>query len=254
MSTPTPVRYRRFLPYWAVFQTDLRAAPKNWVWRTWVIAAVIAGVLYLTHRFAVYREAMLVQTVDKVVANLLHWTALGTITLVVAFSSGAIAPERGNLADSVLCRGISRYQYFLAKLHARLFAVLGTYFVFTLLLLTVAVFVFPGALTPTGCAAALGAIGAILAAVVCCGVTASALCGSTVLAVVLLWVGLYALGFVLTLLPKDYLTPDRLIDALPAVLRGYFDRVEMWRLIAASLAAAAVATLTGLVKFARSDV
>src|SRR4051794_28810365 len=222
-KTPA-LRYRRWLPYWAVFQTDLRHTPRNWVWRVWVFASVVAAVLYLTHRFAVYREAGFFQTVDKVVANLLHWMALGTVTLIVAFTSGAIATERGSLADAVLCRGISRYQYFMAKLNARLVAVLGTYLVMTLSILGIAFFVFPGLLTPTGCAFALGALAALLTAIVCLGVATSALCGSTVLSVSLLWVGLYSLGFFLTFLPEHFVTPDRLIDGLPKILRGTIDR------------------------------
>lgn len=253
ISTP-PLRYYRFLPYLAVLQTDLRQTPKNWVWRTWVFASVIASLLYLTHRFAVYREARIVQTVDSVIANLLHWTALGTITLVVAFTSGAIATERGSLADSILCRGISRYQYFLAKLHSRLLSVIGTYLLLTVAVLCVAAFEFPGLVTVTGCMAALGAIAAILAAIVCLGVTTSALCGSTVLTVSLLWVALYSAGFFLTFLPDGYITPDRLIEQLPKILRGIFDRTELWRLTIVSLAAAAAATTLGLVRFARSDV
>jgi hypothetical protein len=224
------------------------------VWRTWVIASLIAASLYLTHRFAMYRDAKFVQTVDKVVGNLLHWSALGTVTLVIAFVSGAIAAERGSLADSVLCRGISRYQYFVAKLHARLASVLGTYFVLAGGVLAISAFLFPGLVTWTGCAAGLGAIAAILAAIVCCGVAISALCTSPMLSVSLLWVSLYAIAFVLTFLPDSYLTPDRLIDALPKVFRGEFDRDELWRLTATALAASGLAAFCGMIKFSRSDV
>ena len=44
------------------------------------------------------------------------------------------------MADSVLSRGISRYQYFLGKWHARLVTMLGTFFVLGLLMLTSALF------------------------------------------------------------------------------------------------------------------
>lgn len=253
-SITVRVKYYRLLPYLAVLQTDLRQTPRNWVWRTWVFASLAAAALYLTHRFAIYREVKIVETVDKVIANLLHWSGLGTVTLIVAFTSGAIATERGTLADSILCRGISRYQYFLAKLHARLISVLTTFFVLTGLVIGCAAFVFPGLVTPTGCAAALAAIAAILTAIVCCGVATSALCGSTVLSVSLLWVTLYTLGFALTFLPATYLTPDRLIDTLPKVLRGMFDRTEYWRLMQYTLGTAVVATLIGLIGFSRADV
>jgi hypothetical protein len=255
-ATPTnaPIKYYRWLPYWAVLQTDLRQTTQNWVWRVWVLASIAAATLYLTHRFAVYREAKFVLTVDKVVANLLSWTALGTVTLVVAFCSGAIATERGTLADSILCRGISRYQYFLAKLHSRLITVIGTYLVLTGGVITVAAFAFPGLVTPTGCAAALAGLGCLLAAVVCFGVTTSALCGSTVLSVSLLWIGLYTLGFALTFLPDSYLTPDRMIDAVPKMLQGLFNREELYRTIGYAVLAGAASTVIGLVGFARTDV
>lgn len=253
-KAPTKFRYYSWLPFLAVFQTDLRSTTRNWVWRTWVFTSLGAAVLYLTHRFAVYREAGWVLTVDKVVANLLHWTALATVTLVVAFTCGAIATERGSLADSVLCRGISRYQYFFAKLHARLLAVLGTYLILAGGLLGVAAFVFPGLVTLTGCAAAIGSLGAVLAAIVCCGVATSAVCGSTVISVTLLWVTLYGIGFGLTFLPVGYVTPDRLIDAAPRVLRGEFDRDALWFTCNCALVVAAVASLAGAVGFSRKDV
>src|SRR4051794_15214780 len=194
-AKPPALRYYRWLPYIAVLQTDLRQTPRNWVWRTWVIASLVAASLYLTHRFAVYREAKFVQTVDKVVGNLLHWSALGTVTLVIAFAAGAVAYERGTLADSVLCRGISRYQFFLAKLHARLISVLGTYLILTGGLLAISPFLFPGPVPMPGCAAARGSLAAILTAIVCCGVSISALNTSPMLSVSLVWVGLYAIGF-----------------------------------------------------------
>jgi hypothetical protein len=246
--------YYRWLPYAAVLQTDLRATPKNWIWRVWVIASLVAASLYLTHKFAVYREARFVQTVDKVVGNLLNWTALGTVTLVIAFSSGAIAADRGAVADSILCRGISRYQFYLAKLHARLISVLGTYLFLGGGLLTASAFLFPGMVTPTGYIAALGSLAMVLAAVVCCGVAASALCSSQMLALSFLWIGLYTIGFALTFLPASYLTPDRLIEILPAVFRGEFNRPALWDLTKYSFYLALGISLVGMVGFSRKDV
>jgi hypothetical protein len=117
-----------------------------------------------------------------------------------------------------------------------------------------AMFVFPGIMTLSGCMAALFAVAAILAAVVSISVTTSALCGSTVLTVSLLWVGLYSLGFAMTFLPTHFMTPDRLIDALPGVLKGIYDRDEYWRLIKWSLVSACISALIGMVGFSRADV
>src|SRR5207253_8315013 len=98
------------------------------------------------------------------------------------------------------------------------------------------------------------ALAAVLAAVVSISITTSALCGSTVLTVTLLWVGLYSLGFALTFIPANYLTPDRLIDALPNMLKAVYDRDEYWRLVKWSCITACVAGLIGMIGFSRSDV
>jgi len=45
----------------------------------------------------------------------------------VVLAVSAVGSERGTVADSVLSRGISRHQYFLAKWHARLVVVTATF-------------------------------------------------------------------------------------------------------------------------------
>jgi ABC-2 type transport system permease protein len=138
MDTPVPakrVRINRFLPYWAVFQADIRQTLHSWVYRVWVLLCVLAAVGYLVYRFGAYREAGMVQPVTDLMSDLLRWTVLGSVTLIIVLTAGSITSERGTLADSVLSRGISRYQYFLGKWHARLAALLGTFFCFGVIVL-----------------------------------------------------------------------------------------------------------------------
>src|SRR5262249_12226119 len=120
-----PVRINRWLPYWAVFQADVRQTLRSWVYRTWVLMSVLAAVGYLLYRVGVYREAGIIQPASVLVSDLLRWTVIGSVTLIIVLTVGSIASERGTLADSVLSRGISRYQYFMGKWHARLATVLG---------------------------------------------------------------------------------------------------------------------------------
>ena len=47
-------------------------------------------------------------------------SSLGLYGTIVVLTAGSISAERGTVADSVLSRGISRYQYFMGKWHARL--------------------------------------------------------------------------------------------------------------------------------------
>src|SRR5579871_3801019 len=124
-----PVTIKRWLPYWAVFQADFRQTLRSWVYRAWVLVSVLAAAGYLLYRYAPYREAGLIQSAAGYLSDLLRWTVLGSAALVVVLTAGSISSERGTVADSVLSRGISRYQYFLGKWHARLVAVLATYLV-----------------------------------------------------------------------------------------------------------------------------
>src|SRR4051794_1308721 len=126
-STGKPVSFHRWLPYWAVLQADVQQTLHSWVYRFWVLVSVLAMSGYLLYRFSLTRELGIVQPASLLVGQLLLWGVLGSITLIAVLTAGSISSERGSLADSVLSRGISRYQYFLAKWHARLLTVLGTY-------------------------------------------------------------------------------------------------------------------------------
>ena len=118
-----PYKARKFLPYWAVFQADLHQTLNSWVYRVWVLLSVLAAVGALLYRFGAYRVAGMRPSGSELMSELLHWTVLGSVTLIIILTGGCISSERGTMADSVLSRGISRHQYFLGKWHARLAAV-----------------------------------------------------------------------------------------------------------------------------------
>src|SRR5262245_65203254 len=110
MDTPTPakpIRINRWLPYWAVFQADLHQTLRSWVYRTWVLLSVLAALGYLLYRVGVYREAGIIQPASALISDLLRWTVVGSVTLIIALTAGSISSERGTMADSVLSRGIS---------------------------------------------------------------------------------------------------------------------------------------------------
>jgi hypothetical protein len=253
-AVPVPSRYIRWLPYWAVLQTDLRQTVRGWVWRTWVLAFVAAAVGYLLYRLGVYREAGIVQRASLLVGDLLRWTLFGSGLLVVVLTVGGVSAERGTLADSVLSRGISRYQYFLAKLHSRLFSVIVTFTVMTAGVLVASHFMVQEDISWGGSLVALAILAAILVVVVTLGVTVGALTTNPVFGIALLWVVLWAGGFLLSFLPKAYPTPDRVLTKLPQVLQGMYDVQALGRMAGIGLAAAAVVAFLGMVGFARSDV
>ncbi len=255
LPTPTgPTKVRRWLPYWAVFQADLRQTLRSWVYRVWVLASVLAATGYLLYRGGVYREAGMVQSASNLIGEFLRWSVLGSITLVIALSGGSISSDRGTMADSVLSRGISRYQYFLGKWHARLVAVLSTFLAMGIVTVAGSFFLLHDDLSLGGSLIAMASIVAILAAVTTCGVTVSAMANSTVLGITVLWIALYGAGFGLAFLPAHCLVPDRLLNNLPNILRGFYDPQAHGQLITWSTCGSLLISLVGMAYFSRRDV
>jgi ABC-type transport system involved in multi-copper enzyme maturation permease subunit len=253
----TPVKtakIKRWLPYWAVLQADFKQTLRSWVYRFWVLISVLAAAGYLLYRFGISHEAGIVQPASKLISDLLRWSVLGSVALIIALTGGSISSERGIMADSVLSRGISRYQYFLGKWHARLLAVVGTFLTMGLLALAGSFFFFHEDLRFDGSLIALATLLAFLAVVTTCGVTVSAISNSTMLGIAVLWLVLYGVGFSLALLPAHIMTPVRVLDNLPNTLRGYYDLGVLGRLIGWSMLSSLGVATFGLVYFARRDV
>lgn len=253
-TTGKSAKINRWLPYWAVLQADLHLTLRSWVYRAWLLILVVGAVGYLLSRISVYREAGIVQSASVLLSELLRWSVVGSATLVLVLTGGSISAERGTMADSVLSRGISRYQYFLGKWHARLLAVLGTYLFMGLAVVVGGLFFLHVDLSVAGCLVALATILAVLTAIATCGVSVSAVANSTMLGIAVLLITLYGAGFGLSLLPEGYQTPDRLLNNLPNVLRGMYDLVLFARVIGASLLGSVVIALVGMVYFSRRDV
>lgn len=245
----------RFLPYWAVFQMDIHQTLRGWVYRVWVMLSFLAAIGYLLYRLGAYREAGMVQPASDMMSDLMRWTAFVSVTLIIILTAGSISTERGTMADSVLCRGISRYQYFLGKWHARVVVVLGTFTV-------VGAVVFVGSvlllhddqLSVIGGLVALLTVSALLLMVITCGVTVSAISNSTLLSVAILWLVLYGTGFVLSFMPVSFPSPDRALKNLPNILRGQYDWETVGRLLWGSGLTSLIIAAVGMFQFARRDV
>jgi hypothetical protein len=249
-----PAKINRLLPYSAVLQADLNQTLRSWVYRFWLVVSILATVGYLIYRFAARHEAALVQYASVLVSDLLRWSLLGSATLVIVLTGGSISSERGTMADSVLSRGISRYQYFIGKWHARLAAVIGTFLLMGGLAIFGGYFFLNDDLSFRGCAAALVMMAAVLGVIVSCGVSVSAVTHSTLVGIAALWFAIYGAGFLLTLLPARFPAPDRLLANLPNVLKGYYDVQLLTRLLIGSVVVSVVSAVAGMSWFARRDV
>ena len=249
-----PAKINRLLPYWAVFQADARQTLRSWVYRTWVLVFVLAAAGYSLFHGGVQHKAGMIQLASKLNSDLLRWTFLGSVTLIIVLTAGSISSERGTMADSVLSRGISRYQYFLAKWHARLVTILGTFFAMGVVTLASSFFLVQEDLSLIGSLVALLTIAVVLAVVVTCGVTVSAMSQSTVLAIAVLWICLYGAGFALWFLPSEPFSAKQFLSSLQYTLQGKYDIHDLGRLASWSSIASCVVATVGLVCFSRRDV
>ena len=248
------VAFNRWLPYWAVFQSDVRQTLRSWVYRFWVLLSVLATVGYLLYSFGIYHEAGIIQSASLHISHLLLWIVLGSAVIICVLTAGSISSERGTMADSVLSRGISRHQYFLGKWHARLATVLGTFVLLGVLMLLSAMLLLHEDLSWHGSLVGLAVITVLLGAVITCGVTVSSIANSTVLGIAVLWSILCAAGLLLRFLPPRYPTPDRTLERLPYILQGHYDLTSLAQFAGWSLLVSCLTALIGLAYFSRRDV
>lgn len=259
-STPAvvTVRFNKFLPYWAVFQTDLKQTLRSWVYRLWVLMTVFAAGGLLLYRVGLHQEAGIVQSAAVQCGDLFRLMFMGSLALIVVLGVSAVGAERGTLADSILSRGISRYQYFLAKWHARLVVVVATFTGLAAGVMIAAYFLFKSDaqsdLSLVGGLAAVLAVGSLLAVIVTWGVVVGALTHGTVLGITVFWLLLYGVGFLLTLMPEPWPSPERELARLKFVLRGQFNEMFLLNLVLMCGLLCAAAGSLGVVGFSKRDV
>lgn len=249
-----PLKINRLLPYWAVFQADIRQTLQSWIYRSWVLIWLLAAIGFLIYQAGIYREAHMVQLASSTMGNVLRWSVLGSIALIVMLTASSISSDRGTLADSVLCRGISRYQYFMAKWHARLVTVIVTFSVIGALILASSFFLLHDDLSLSGSIVALLSVSVLLATVITCGVTFSAVTNNTLMGITVLWLFIYGIGFTLSLLPPRFPSPDQTLSRLTFVLQGKYDLHYLGQLALWSGAISGIMALVGIGYFAQRDV
>jgi ABC-2 type transport system permease protein len=233
---------------------DLHDTVRSWLFRAWVLVTLVLCAGYLLHTMAVHQRSGQPQSASEMMATILQFILIGGTTLVILVSAGTISSERETLADAILCRGISRYQYFLGKLHSRLFTVIGSFFLITTVVLVAAAVLLRSDLDWYDSALCLLLVASLLTLVVCCSVTVSGMVQSTVLGITMVWIGIYTLGAALLLVPLGFLDLGDWLQKLPLLMRGQTDTSAQVNMLVYCLSLALVVTLVGMTHFARKDV
>ena len=84
--------------------------------------------------------------------------------------------------------------------------------------------------------------------------TIGALTNGTVLGITVFWLVLYGSGFLLSLLPEPWPSPERQLARLKYVLQGQYNPDVLTHLLTACGGACLVAAVVGLLGFSRRDV
>src|SRR5918993_3330722 len=97
-ATPAVVtlRFNKFLPYWAVLQTDLRQTVRSWVYRLWVLMVLAAAAGSVVYKIGAQREAGIVQAASVQTGDLLRGLVAVSLALVALLAVGSVSSERAS--------------------------------------------------------------------------------------------------------------------------------------------------------------
>jgi ABC-type transport system involved in multi-copper enzyme maturation permease subunit len=181
------------------------------------------------------------------------YLTFGSVVFIV-LSGSSVASEREMVADSILCRPVTRYHYILSKLAALVLTVLSVY-----LLVTAPVGYLVGRYHPRSDLAVVGvaygilSVGMVLATLVTLGVALSALFNNTILAVVVVALIWLSLGFIFSFLDITFLSPANLMEKLPRVVAGDFSAAEQWKIVGSFAGLMALFSTLAVLAFLRKD-
>ena len=172
---------------------------------------------------------------------------------VLALGASAVSSESEEVGATVLCRGVSRWQYYVGKCVARSLTVAAVFLAATLLPLALATVRLPNDLTAAGTVHGLTRVGGLLVLLAVVGVAGGVWFRNALLAVACCWMAVYGAGLVATILDVEPLSPLSLAARLPLWLQGTLD-LPQHSLILVLAVAAAVATVASATCFACKDV
>jgi ABC-type transport system involved in multi-copper enzyme maturation permease subunit len=206
------------MPTLAIFRHELRALRGSWLVWVWCFASFMLTLLVMSGGWAELPTPQLIAS--------LWFPFLVFPWFLVAMVLG-IAPVTGSraesLADGILSRPVTRYEYFLACWAARVVTVLAVFLIVTLPFVIVVAFakrpVTEDAVTLYGVVSAVSVVGLVLTFQVSLGFLLGTLLRNTLLAAMVLIFIWIPVNMVFTTFELEEFSPISLNQALPALLR-----------------------------------
>lgn len=267
-----PRMAERLLPFWAVLVDDLRQTTRHWAIWSWGVLALLAALVWSVSAqpTASPRESVppteAAAPVEAVVvehkrptaaefggrilgAHLLLWAAF-----VIALGASTISAEAEIAPEAILCRGVSRWQYYLSKCISRAGMVAVLFTVLTSIPIGLAALRLDNDLNFSATVHAMWIGLLYLCTLTLIGVAASSWFGNALISVVVCWMGLYGVGIVVAVLELSGLSPVGLSAQLPLLLRGEQAIVQDHHLLTVLTTTALLSTTVSLGHFSFRDV
>lgn len=252
----------RLLPLGAVLQEDLRQTMRHWAFVAWAAIGLLLTVVW----FAVPKvepgpetpaagivESSPAPSASQLAGKLLRVHLLLWSTFVIALGASSISGEVDSAAESILCRGISRWEYYLGKCFSRMFAVVGLFLVLSVPAIGISCLRLHNDLTFPGVFRGVSTVAMVLAGIAAISVAGSSWFRNPLAGVAVLWMLLYGLGIVTAVLDIDDYSPLAMVEQLPDMLRGLTQQAPHHRLVTGVGVTAVVATIVSMGAYSFRD-
>ncbi|MFO0949098.1 MAG: hypothetical protein U1D30_24835 [Planctomycetota bacterium] len=276
MDSPAPTNRQlldRFLPIGAVIEEDLRQTIRHWAFVAWAAVGLLLTIVWFAipkatpaphapvpaanavphHPAAGAVEAAPSPTASQLAGKLLRVHLLLWTSFVIALGASSISGEADSAPESILCRGISRWEYYLGKCFSRMLAVVGLFLLLTVPAIGVSCLRLENDLTWLGVWRSVSTVAMVLAGIAAISVAGSSWFRNPLAGVAVLWMLLYGLGIVTAVLDIEALSPLSMVEQLPDMLRGIAEESPRHRLVNGIGLAALISTVISIGAYSFRD-
>jgi ABC-type transport system involved in multi-copper enzyme maturation permease subunit len=218
LTAETTPRGARLMPFLAILEHDLRALWASWLVRLWLVATALLTLMLAGSNWAQYQDATLIAVL------LFPYLVFPWFFVVVVLGVTPVSGARAEvLADGILSRPISRYEYLLAAWSARVLLVWSVFLAVTVPVIALVILarrpVAEDTVTIFGIISALAVVGLVLTFLVSLGFLMGTLLRKPLLAAVVLVFLWYPAGFLLNAFSLEEFSPISLNRAMCTQLR-----------------------------------
>jgi ABC-type transport system involved in multi-copper enzyme maturation permease subunit len=213
------------MPAGAILKHELGGLLASWLVRLWFVATVVLTLLILAANWGTTQTAPMLQ------ALLFPYLVFPWFLIVMLLGISPVTGSRlDSLADGILSRPVTRYEYLLAAWAARVAAVLAVYLVVMAPVALLSVFARRGVaddpVTAYGVIATLAVVGLIQTFLVTLGFLVGTLLRRPMLAAVVLVFTWLPVNLVLGTFSLEQFSPLTMYQAVPTLLRTPWTAVE----------------------------